>query len=67
VRCSLGLVRFMLIRDEPTKQGKPFRRFYPLKLQFDRLISFPAIITIRHIIDETNPLQALALADMPNR
>jgi len=56
--------RLMLMRDEPTREGEPFRRFYALKLQFDRLISFPAIITIRHIIDESSPLHALGLADM---
>jgi inward rectifier potassium channel len=49
--------RLMLIRDEPTKEGPNFRRFYQLPLQFDRLISFPAIITIRHIIDERSPLR----------
>ncbi|HZR18278.1 MAG TPA: ion channel [Verrucomicrobiae bacterium] len=56
--------RLMLMRDEPTKEGENFRRFYPLKLQFDRLISFPAIITIRHIIDQQSPLQGLTLPDM---
>jgi inward rectifier potassium channel len=56
--------RIMLMRDEPTKEGETFRRFYPLTLQFDRLISFPAIITIRHIIDERSPLHGLTLADM---
>lgn len=56
--------RIMLMRDEPTKEGEAFRRFYPLTLQFDRLISFPAIITIRHIIDERSPLHGLTLADM---
>lgn len=56
--------RIMLMRDEPTREGEPFRRFYALKLQFDRLISFPAIITIRHIIDESSPLHGLTLADM---
>jgi inward rectifier potassium channel len=56
--------RLMLMRDEPTREGEPFRRFYPLKLQFDRLISFPAIITIRHIIDESSPLHGLSLADL---
>ncbi len=56
--------RIMLMRDEPTKEGESFRRFYPLTLQFDRLISFPAIITIRHIIDEKSPLHGLTLADM---
>jgi len=56
--------RIMLMRDEPTKEGEVFRRFYPLQLQFDRLILFPAIITIRHIIDERSPLHGITLADM---
>lgn len=56
--------RFMVMRDEPTKEGENFRRFYPLTLQFDRLTLFPAIITIRHIIDERSPLHGLTLADM---
>lgn len=56
--------RIMLMRDEPTREGENFRRFYPLTLQFDRLISFPAVITIRHIIDERSPLHGLTLADM---
>ena len=56
--------RLMLMRDEPTTEGESFRRFYPLSLQFDRLILFPAIITIRHIIDEHSPLHGLTVADM---
>ena len=56
--------RIILMREEPTKEGPMFRRFYPLKLQFDRLILFPAIITIRHIIDEQSPLHGWTLADM---
>jgi inward rectifier potassium channel len=56
--------RIMLIRDEPTREGEPFRRFYPLTLQFDRLILFPAVITVRHIIDESSPLHKLTLADI---
>jgi inward rectifier potassium channel len=56
--------RIMLIRDEQTREGEVLRRFYPLTLQFDRLISFPAIITVRHIIDERSPLRGLTLADM---
>jgi len=56
--------RLMLLRDEPTKEGPSFRRFYQLPLQFDRLISFPAIITIRHIIDERSPLHGCSLADL---
>lgn len=56
--------RLMLIRDEPTKEGPHFRRFYQLPLQFDRLISFPAIITIRHIIDERSPLHGWSIEDL---
>jgi inward rectifier potassium channel len=56
--------RLMLMRDELTKEGDSFRRFYPLTLQFDRLPVFPAIITIRHIIDKTSPLHGSTLADM---
>ena len=32
--------RIMLMRDEPTREGEVLRRFYPLTLQFDRLIRF---------------------------
>ncbi len=56
--------RIILMRNEPAKEGEVWRRFYPLQLQFDRLILFPAIITIRHIIDEKSPLHGLTLADM---
>ena len=56
--------RIMLHRDEPTKEGESFRRFYNLKLQFDRLIMFPAALTLRHAIDEQSPLYALTLADL---
>jgi inward rectifier potassium channel len=56
--------RIMLMRDEPTREGEIFRRFYPLTLQFERLILFPAVITIRHIIDETSPMHGLTLADL---
>jgi inward rectifier potassium channel len=56
--------RIILMRTEPTKEGAGFRRFYPLKLQFDRLILFPAVLTVRHIIDEESPLHGRTLADM---
>ncbi len=47
----------MFTRDEPLKEsGEMFRRFYALKLHFDRLIVFPAALTLRHTIDETSPL-----------
>ena len=40
------------------------RRFYPLTLQYDRLITFPVAITIRHIIDEKSPLYGMTAADL---
>ena len=48
--------RMIFMRDEVVKEGGVFRRFYPLKLQFDRVITFPAALTIRHVIDEHSPL-----------
>ena len=48
--------RIIFARDEPIEGDPSFRHFYNLKLAFDRLISFPAALTLRHIIDETSPL-----------
>lgn len=48
--------RIMFMRDEPIAEGDSFRHFYDLKLHFDRLISFPAALTLRHTIDEQSPL-----------
>lgn len=56
--------RLMMIRDVQVKEGEGFRRFYPLRLQFDRLIVFPAALTIRHIIDEESPLHGLTAEDL---
>ncbi len=56
--------RIMLIRDEWIREGEIMRRFYSLKLQFDRLIAFPAALTIRHIIDESSPLFGLGAQDL---
>src|SRR5258708_30509682 len=56
--------RVMLIRSEPTKEDPDVRRFYPLKLDFDRLIAFPAALTIRHRIDESSPLYELTPDDL---
>jgi len=33
-------------RNELTKEGEDVRRFYPLRLQFDHLINFPAALTL---------------------
>ncbi len=48
--------KIMFSRDEPIEDDPSFRHFYNLKLAFDRLITFPAALTLRHIIDETSPL-----------
>ena len=48
--------RILFSRDEPLLEGDDFRYFYYLKLHFDRLISFPAALTLRHTIDEQSPL-----------
>ncbi len=56
--------RVMLIRTEWVKEQEEMRRFYPLKLQFDRLITFPVALTIRHIIDESSPLYGMSIKDL---
>ena len=56
--------RVMLIRDEWVKEGETMRRFYSLPLQFDRLISFPVALTIRHIIDTRSPLHGMSMEDL---
>ena len=47
----------MFARDEPLlwRDGEMFRCFQMLKLDFDRLIVFPAASTLRHTIDESSP------------
>jgi len=56
--------RVMLIRNEPTIEEPDVRRFYTLKLHFDRLIAFPAALTIRHRIDEGSPLFGMTPQDL---
>ncbi|HEX3818670.1 MAG TPA: ion channel [Chthoniobacterales bacterium] len=48
--------RLMFMRDEAILEDDRFRKFYMLKLAFDRLTVFPTALTLRHIIDETSPL-----------
>jgi inward rectifier potassium channel len=55
--------RVMLLRSVITAEGEEMRRFSTLKLQFDHLISFPAVLTIRHRIDEKSPLFGLTPED----
>jgi inward rectifier potassium channel len=56
--------RMMLIRSETIQEGESVRRFYPLALQFDRLITFPVALTIRHLIDEKSPFYGQTAADL---
>lgn len=55
---SMAEAEFRIIysRDEHVLEGEDIRRFYYLKVYPDRMISFPAALTIRHTIDESSPL-----------
>lgn len=48
--------RLLYSRDELVAEGDLIRRFYQLKVYPDRMVSFPAALTIRHTIDEQSPL-----------
>jgi inward rectifier potassium channel len=48
--------RIMFSRDRDILEENSYRHFYALKLEFDRLIVFPAALTLRHVIDERSPL-----------
>jgi inward rectifier potassium channel len=56
--------RVMLIRSESTKEEADVRRFYSLKLDFDRLIAFPVALTLRHRIDQSSPLYGMEPEDL---
>ena len=55
--------RMMLVINSFTLEGEEMRRFYALKLQFDHLIAFPAVLTLRHQIDEKSPLFGMTPED----
>jgi inward rectifier potassium channel len=48
--------RMILLRNVMSPEGDEVRRFRPLKLEFDHLIAFPAVMTVRHRIDAESPL-----------
>src|ERR1700704_3400471 len=48
--------RIMFMRDELLSEGQTFRRFHTLKLHFDRIITFPVVLTLLHTIDAKSPL-----------
>jgi inward rectifier potassium channel len=56
--------RVMLFRHEPIKEEESVTRFYPLKLQFDRILSFPVALTLRHVIDQSSPLYGMTPEDL---
>lgn len=51
--------RMLYSRDERVAEGEDIRRFYELKVYPQRMVSFPAALTIRHTIDETSPLYGI--------
>jgi inward rectifier potassium channel len=55
--------RLMLIRKERV-QGEETLHFYALPLEVDRVILFPAVLTLRHLIDERSPLFGLSQGDL---
>jgi inward rectifier potassium channel len=55
--------RMFLGRDTITAEGDEVRRFRSLKLEFDHLIAFPAVLTVRHQIDRTSPLFGMTPED----
>jgi inward rectifier potassium channel len=55
--------RIILLRNTITAEGEEARRFRSLKLEFDHLIAFPAVLTVRHQIDETSPLFGMTPED----
>ena len=56
--------RMVLLRNEVTKEDPSMRRFHTLKLLVDHVITFPAVMTMRHLIDETSPLHGMTAADL---
>ena len=48
--------RIMYSRDQDLAEGGDFRYFFDLKLHFEQLTVFPAVLTLRHEIDEKSPL-----------
>jgi len=55
--------RMLLLRNMITSEGEDVRRFRSLKLEFDHLIAFPAVITVRHPINEESPLFGMTEED----
>jgi inward rectifier potassium channel len=55
--------RMILLRSIMTAEGDDVRRFRSLTLDFDHLITFPVVLTVRHRIDEESPLFGMTPED----
>jgi inward rectifier potassium channel len=55
--------RMILLRSIMTAEGDDVRRFRSLTLDFDHLITFPVVLTVRHRIDEESPLFGMTPKD----
>ena len=55
--------RLVLLRNIVTVEGDDMRRLCSLKVEFDHLITFPVVLTVRHRIDEESPFFGLTAED----
>jgi inward rectifier potassium channel len=55
--------RMILLRNFITAEGEEVRRFRSLQLEFDHLIAFPTVLTVRHRISEESPLFGMTRED----
>jgi inward rectifier potassium channel len=55
--------RMLALRSTVTAEGEQMRRFRSLKLEFDHLIAFPTVLTVRHRIDQTSPFFGMTPED----
>src|ERR1700757_959112 len=56
--------RIMYSRDQQLAEGGDFRYFHDLKLHFQQLTIFPAVLTLRHEINEASPLHGATIESL---
>jgi inward rectifier potassium channel len=56
--------RIMYSRDQQLAEGGDFRYFHDLKLHFEQLTVFPAVLTLRHEINEESPLHGATMESL---
>jgi len=56
--------RIMYSRDQQLAEGGDFRYFYDLKLHFEQITVFPAVLTLRHEINEKSPLHGATMESL---